>query len=272
MALLVACGDEERPTAPAIRNRDSLPIMSTTGVSKLISDSGIIKYKIVAETWDVYDKTKPQRQVFINGIFMEKFDPHYKVEMYLSADTAYWFDQNLWELRGNIEIRKADGLIFKTSELFWDMSRHQVYSHKYVDLKTATQELRGVGFRSDEELSNYEVLNSAGSFPMPDATKQNGDTSTAEPQRPDAGGVTPPAPTPQRPAMSPANRGTVPAVKSTIPAVKGPTPATKSSAPAVSQQAKANAGKTPSGVAAGQKPQFKTKIKAEHSSSHARQK
>ena len=62
MALLVACGDEERPTAPAIRNRDSLPIMSTTGVSKLISDSGIIKYKIVAETWDVYDKTKPQRQ------------------------------------------------------------------------------------------------------------------------------------------------------------------------------------------------------------------
>ena len=73
-ALTMACSQDEKPTAPALHNRDKLPIMTTTGVSKLISDSGVIRYKLIAEDWKVYDRTKPQKQTFMNGIFMEKFD------------------------------------------------------------------------------------------------------------------------------------------------------------------------------------------------------
>ena len=47
----------------------------------------------------------------MNGIFMEKFDEHFKVAMFLTADTAYWYDQNLWELRGRVEIRKENGTV-----------------------------------------------------------------------------------------------------------------------------------------------------------------
>ncbi len=170
--LSMACSHDKKPTGPALRNRDKLPIMSTTGVSKLISDSGVIRYKLIAEDWKVYDRTKPQKQTFINGIFMEKFDERFKVAMYLTADTAYWYDQNLWELRGRVEIRKENGTVFNTNELFWDMGKHIVYSSKHVHIVTPQQELQGVGFRSDEELTNYEITNSAGSFPMPDDRKQ----------------------------------------------------------------------------------------------------
>lgn len=38
-------------------NRDSLPVMTTRGVSKLITDSGVVRYKIIAEEWRVYDRT-----------------------------------------------------------------------------------------------------------------------------------------------------------------------------------------------------------------------
>lgn len=215
--LTIACSHEKQATAPAVRNRDSLPIMSTTGVSKLISDSGVIRYKIIAETWDVYDRTKPQKQVFLNGIFMEKYNEHFKVEMSLTADTAYWYDQNLWELRGRIEIRKSDGLVFKTDELFWDMGKHLVYSHKYVNLQTVKQSLRGVGFRSDEELTNYEVLNSAGSFPMPEGNKQPEDTAAS--RNPSQGGVTPATPEMLRPAPSPsAKNSPADKVTATVPA------------------------------------------------------
>lgn len=179
----MACSHDKKPTGPALHNRDKLPIMSTTGVSKLISDSGVIRYKLIAEDWKVYDRTKPQKQTFINGIFMEKFDERFKVAMYLTADTAYWYDQNLWELRGRVEIRKENGTVFNTSELFWDMGKHTVYSSKHVHIVTPQQELQGVGFRSDEELTNYEITNSAGSFPMPDDKKQE-DSVKREPDIP----------------------------------------------------------------------------------------
>lgn len=185
LALSVACSREEKATTPALQNRDSLPIMSTSGVSKLISDSGVIRYKIIAETWDVYDRTKPQRQTFMNGIFMEKFDERFKVSMFLTADTAYCYDQNLWELRGRVEIRKENGTVFNTNELFWDKGKHIVYSSKFVHIVTPQQDLRGVGFRSDEELTNYEVSNSAGSFPVPEEKKQE-DSVKREPDVPNA--------------------------------------------------------------------------------------
>lgn len=193
LALSAACGHEEKPTAPALPQRDKLPIMSTTGVSKLISDSGVIRYKLIAESWEVYDRTKPQKQTFMNGIFMEKFDEHFKVAMYLTADTAYWYDQNLWELRGRVEIRKENGTVFTTNEVFWDMGKHLVYSKKYVHLVTPTQDLRGVGFRSDEELTDYEVFKSAGSFPLPDEKKQE-DSVKREPDIPGGSQLAPTQP------------------------------------------------------------------------------
>ena len=47
----MSCGTEAPPMGNAVYNRDSLPVMITYGVSKLISDSGIVKYKIVSEEW-----------------------------------------------------------------------------------------------------------------------------------------------------------------------------------------------------------------------------
>jgi LPS export ABC transporter protein LptC len=181
--LVAACDHSEKPTLPALKNREKIPIMSTRGVSKLISDSGVIKYKIIAETWQVYDRTKPQKQTFPDGIFMIKYDSRFKVEMYLTADTAYWYDQNLWELRGRVEMQKSNGTSCHTEELFWDMGKHEIYSSRFVSLVTPQQDLRGTGFRSDEELSKYEVINSAGSFPVPEEKKQE-DTVVRQPDIP----------------------------------------------------------------------------------------
>lgn len=192
VAAISGCGHNETPMAPAVRQRDSLPVMTTYGVSKLISDSGIIKYKLVAEQWSVYDRTKPSKQTFMSGIFMQKYDPTFHVEMYLTADTAYWYDQNLWELRGRVEIRKKNGTIFNTEELFWDMGKHIVYSHKYMHIQTPKEELQGVGFRSDEELTDYEFFNSAGSFPVP-KEKESEDSTLRAPD-------VPPTTTTQKPA------------------------------------------------------------------------
>lgn len=81
--------------------------MTTLGVSKLISDSGVIRYKVIAERWDIYDQTKPPRQEFPHGIFLQQFDEKFHVSLYLTADTAYCYNQTLWKLRGRVFARNA---------------------------------------------------------------------------------------------------------------------------------------------------------------------
>ena len=61
---MISCSEEHEHMAPAIRDRDSVPVMTTYGVNTLISDSGVIKYRIVTEQWDVNENKKPSRWTF----------------------------------------------------------------------------------------------------------------------------------------------------------------------------------------------------------------
>lgn len=162
------CGPDAPPTGETIGTRDSLPVMTTFGVSKMISDSGVMRYKIVAEEWRVYDKTKPPRQTFPKGIFLTRFDEKLKVDLYITADTAYWYNQNLWEMRGRVFINNlATQTTFATEELFWDMNRHEIYSNKHIHIVKPNEELEGNRFRSDENMNVYHVQWTKGFLPMP---------------------------------------------------------------------------------------------------------
>ena len=70
MMMLSACEEQTEHTAPAINDRDSVSTMITNGVNTLISDSGLIKYRIVAERWEINQRRNPQRWIFDKGLFI----------------------------------------------------------------------------------------------------------------------------------------------------------------------------------------------------------
>ena len=167
--LLVACEQPREHTAPAIHERDSVSMMTTYGVNTLISDSGVIKYRIITERWDVNTIKQPSRWTFERGVFLEQFDEKFHIEGYIFADTAWYYDQKkLWELRGRVRIRNNNGLVFRSEELFWDGINHEFYSYKYSKVVTPERELEGTYFRSDEQMRHYVVTNSTGSFQSTD--------------------------------------------------------------------------------------------------------
>ena len=173
--LMTACEEQKVHTAPAIRERDSVSMMTSYGVNTLISDSGVIKYKIVTERWDVNTIKNPPRWTFEKGIFLEQFNEKFHVEGYITADTAWYYEQQkLWELRGRVHIRNANGLVFDSEELFWDGQSHEFYSHKFSKVVTPERTLQGTYFRSDEYMRHYEVSNSVGSFQSEDLESDNG--------------------------------------------------------------------------------------------------
>ncbi len=158
-------------------------MMVSYGVNTLISDSGAIKYRIIAERWEVNTIKNPPRWIFEKGIFLEQYDKTFHVEGYIQADTAWYYDQQqLWELRGRVSIRNVNGLIFRSEELFWDGNRHEFYSHKFSRLVTPERTLEGTYFRSDDKMTHYEVTNSVGSFTTDDM--ENSDEQTANTQTP----------------------------------------------------------------------------------------
>ncbi len=169
LLLFAACSEQHEHTAPAVNERDSASMMTSYGINTLISDSGVIKYRIVTERWDVNTVRHPSRWTFERGIFMEQFDEQFHIEGYISADTAWYYDQlKLWELRGRVYIRNVNGLRFRSEELFWDGIRHEFYSHKFSRVVTPERTLEGTYFKSDEHMTHYEVTNSVGSFEASD--------------------------------------------------------------------------------------------------------
>lgn len=180
--ILLSCSEQKEHTAPAIYDRDSVSMMTSYGVNTLISDSGIMKYRIIAEEWEVNQVRTPSRWIFEKGLFMEQFNEKLKVEAFIQCDTAYYFDQlKLWELRGRVRVRTEDGMRFFSEELYWDQAKRELYSNKYSRIITPEREMQGAYFRSDERLTRYYISNSKGSFVKDDMSESKSDTILTAP-------------------------------------------------------------------------------------------
>lgn len=166
--LLASCEGDKVEMADAVNRNDSLPFMNAHGISTLISDSGVIRYKLVAEEWHIYNQAISPTWSFQKGFFMERYDENMNVDLYVQADTAYLREQRTWELRGRVVVKNIQGTLFLTEELFWDMNEHEMWNHMPMDILMPDRELHGTDFSSDETMTKYSVSNSVGALPSKD--------------------------------------------------------------------------------------------------------
>lgn len=180
LCAMAACQSPKEHTAAAIHERDSVAMMTTYGVNTLISDSGVMKYRVIAERWEVNENLNPPRQIFRRGVFLEQFDEKFHIEGYIQADTGFYFtNEKLWHLVGNVRVKTTDGLRYYSEELYWDQNSHELYSYKFSRVITPEREMQGTYFRSNESMTKYYVSNSKGSFIKSDVDKEK--TEPAQP-------------------------------------------------------------------------------------------
>lgn len=164
LIFLTSC-QEKQFNAPAIECRDSLAVMSTYGVSTLISDSGRISYKIDAEEWFVFDKRQPPYWAFEKGVYLEKYDHKLNIEATIQCDTAYYYsEQKLWKLIGNVDIRNPKDERFFTDLMYWDQEKELIYSDAYIKIEQEDQVTEGVGFSSNQSMTVWEIKNTKGIY------------------------------------------------------------------------------------------------------------
>ena len=171
LLFFVSCGKEHQEVVNVTFDPEKTYTMKATDVSSLISDSGITRYRMNAKIWLVYDKAAEPHWYFPNGIYVEKFDTLFQTEASIKADTAYYYDKKgLWKLIGNVEVESLQGEHFETSQLFWDQKKEKFYSDKYISIEQADKIITGIGFESNQNMTQYKIFNSQGIFPVNSAS------------------------------------------------------------------------------------------------------
>lgn len=155
----ISCGDKNDHLVAIQYDPEFVPSMITDTVTTLISDSGVTRYKLVADVWQVFDKAKDPYWYFPEGIYLERFDSVFNIEATVIADTAWnYTSKKLWKLKGNVHVENMIGEHFDSDELFWDQQNEKVYSDKYIEIKRGETELKGYGFESNQSMTEYRIF------------------------------------------------------------------------------------------------------------------
>ena len=169
LLLFPSCGGKKKITGDAITERDSMAVMQTSGVTTLISDSGVTRYRVNTEEWLVFDRKKPSYWAFEKGVYLEQFDSIFHIEASIKADTAYYYDkERLWKLIGNVDIQNRKGERFNTELLYWNEATQKVYSDKFIRIQQPDRIITGHGFDSNQQMTVYTIHNIEGIFYVDD--------------------------------------------------------------------------------------------------------
>jgi len=168
LLLFSSCSRSNKQYTDAITNRDSVPGLITYDIETLISDSGVVRYRILADRWDVYDQLTPPKWAFEEGVYLEKFSDSLTINATVRADTAYYYDQTkLWELYGDVHIENLEGEVFDTDTLFWNQDTERVWSDAYIRIEKANGTVvTGYGFTSNQQFTVYSIRRTKGIFPI----------------------------------------------------------------------------------------------------------
>ena len=170
LLVLVIAGCRRRDVrlrADAVTDRAAMAVLEASDVTTIISDSGVVRYRIKAQTWKVYDKADTPYWEFPDGIYLEKFNTELEPDASIESDYAFYNEPaQRWMLRGNVKALNLEGEQFETPLLFWDQKSESIYYDSSIVITREASIIQGVGFRSNQEMTKYTILRPTGIFPI----------------------------------------------------------------------------------------------------------
>ena len=122
----------------------------------IMSENGRKSYVFTSPLLEGYMLGRDPYREFRKGISITTYqdDSLTTVNAELVANYAIYYEKRkLWEAKGDVVITKHDGTKVYTQQLFWNSATKRIYSNVDTRLVTATDEIVGEGFESDEEMN-----------------------------------------------------------------------------------------------------------------------
>ena len=167
LSFFISCNRDKNDVVEVFFDPQTSFTLKTTESYVIVSDSGVTQYKMVAPTSLTFSRASEPFSYFPDGVYLEKFDTLLNIEASIKADTAYHYERNdLWEAKGNVDMMNLKGERFQTSQVFWDRQNKTVYSDSAIIITEGEKITTGIGFRSNEDLSKYEIITAGGKIPV----------------------------------------------------------------------------------------------------------
>lgn len=149
-------------------------MQSTNHVLKS-SKNGKLSYHAETPLMERYERASQPYMEFRKGIHVMTYnDSTGMLASEIVADYAKFIEPlELWEARGNVVAKGADGQTLETEQLFWDQKIDKIYSN--VDSKVTQGEdvILGVGFESNSAFDNYLIREFRGQFAVDAQSKRD---------------------------------------------------------------------------------------------------
>lgn len=181
MAISSSCRDSKKEFVNITIDSETTPTMETHDVETMISDSGIIRYKITAPLWLVFEEAQEPRWNFSEGLHLEKYDNELNIDATFDCDSAKYLSQRkLWKFSGRVHALNVAKDRFDTELLYWDQQDKKVYTDSFIHIEKSDRIIEGYGFVSNENMTDYYINRVSGIFPINDMRKQNTDSTETE--------------------------------------------------------------------------------------------
>ncbi len=164
---VVSCDKPRVEITDKVTNRQETPQLSAYAITTIVSDSGVIRYRISSDEWKVYDKAESPYWDFPLGLHFERFDKNYLVDAQIVCKQAvYLQEEDLWILNDSVRATNLNGERFETQQLFWNQKSQRVYSDSLIRIIQEDKIIIGVGFESNQTFTRYDIHQPKGMFPI----------------------------------------------------------------------------------------------------------
>lgn len=147
------------------------PEVAMRNIDMLVSDSTIVKLRLVARTQLILSN---KDRDFPDGIYLRFYNPFGLVTSTLIADKGYYFsEEDYYKAEGNVIMRSLFTGDELSSELLnWDPKEEKIYTDNFVTIKTEDEVLTGEGLEASQDFEEYTILKPSGTMsimPTPDS-------------------------------------------------------------------------------------------------------
>ncbi len=157
--------EEAAPQKPVLYTG---PIVESTQVVTLFSDSARLKFKLRAPLEQKYEQGD---MWYRRGVLLTFYDRAGRVQNTLRGNVGH-FDKkkNLYHVRGHVQVESAiKKQRLDSEELFYDQNKERIYTDRFVRIETESEVLTGTGLTANQDFSRYTILHPSGTFDLKDA-------------------------------------------------------------------------------------------------------
>lgn len=141
-----------------IKDYESLQEDRASDVTILYSEKALVKANLFASQFVRNENARPPFTELRKKVRVIFYDDQKRVKSTLYAKYARMYEHNKNVIiRDSIVIINQKGEQLKTEELVWNEQLRKFFTHKPVQIKTATQMIYGNGLEANEDFSFYQI-------------------------------------------------------------------------------------------------------------------